>query len=563
MKYLSTKLLILYLLFLSAMELLAYHRGGIFSVIASRLWLGTALLCLLLFCITALHTFIKDLKNRQWLLLIGFTLLLFLFCSKIGNLGYSDISFETTLQITAGLNSFLSKDLNYTDVAFLDYANRQYVLNALPALLFGRTVPALHLGFALPFLIGMTLLFLELRTRLNQLGLPEKYALLPLYALPVFPYITEYFMNFEQTLTPVSFTMMGLALLLRFYRRRDFPGILSLSFVGGMCCNAYTPVLAFFGFLIVFLALWGVGTVLQNCKNPATTAARGNTRWHAALCFALILQFGCYFAATLVTRQKEMITTAKQDVSLIGSTLSAWLDFFTDNAGHFWGLWLFPVALYLFFSLTGLLKLPHFLVSVWMLLTVFFSGALAGYTTYDKAHEIQRNMLIIPVFVTAVFFAAVRYFQQHPIHLPRFVLPCGLLILLLLGQFNFSMEHHSFTYYRFVQPMKYMIAFSRDTLAENQIRNTEEFNLVLLTDNVLLSNLSDYTAFFYPNAHTYVFRQTESPDGPDLTLPTFVFCERAEFPKEWTGTIFTQNFTNTRYHSTVTWYCLRAEASFP
>lgn len=562
----TSKLLILYLLFLSLLELLAYRQGGTFSILASRLWLATAFLCLLLFFITVFGVLVKDIKNRQWLLLFAFALLLFLFCSKIGNLRCSDISFEATLQTAAGLNSFSAEDFNYTGVAFLDYANRQYVLNALPALLFGRSILTLHLGFALPFLIGMTLLFLELRIRLNQKGIREEYALLPLYAMPVFPYITEYFMNFEQTLTPVSFTMMGLSLLLRFYRRRDIPGVLALSFLGGMCCNAYTPVLAFFGFLLVFLTMWGMQTLFRNCKNRKTSTGRKRL-WQAALCFALVLQLCCYFAATLVTRQKDMITTAKPGLSLLKATLISWLNFFTDTEGFFWGLWLLPVILYLFLSLTGMLKLPHFMVSVWMLLTVFFSGTLAGYTTYAKAHEIQRNMLIIPVFTTAFFFAAVLFFRQHPVRLPRFVLPGGLLVLLLLGQFNFSREHHSFTYYRFVQPMKYMISHAEDTLSQSQISDTEEFNLILLTDNSLLGNLSDYTAFFYPNAHAYVAKPEEfsagAPAGPDFTLPTFVFCEIAEFPEGLEGNVTTRTYKNTRYHSTITWYCVRIDKNAP
>lgn len=555
----TAKPLLIYFLFLSVLELLAYNSGGIFSLIASRLWLSTALFCILFFIFATLKTLLADVRNKNYLLLFGFLLLLALFCSKIGNLGYSDVSFEATLQVTAGLDSFSVADLNYTGVAFLDYANRQYVLNALPALLFGRNIVTLHLGFALPFLMGMTLLFLELRTWLRHLALPEEYALLPLYALPVFPYITEYFMNFEQTITPVAFTILGLALLLRFYRKRDPAGLLALSFVGGMCCNAYTPVLAFFGFLLVFLALWGVQTCCHY-KTSLIKPLHRNILWQVILCFGLVLQFCCYFAATLITRQKDMITTAKPELPLIKTALASWFDFFTDQSALFWGIWLFCILGYLFLSLLGMLKLHDFLVAGWMLLTVFFSSWLAGYTTYEKAHEIQRNMLIIPVFATAFFFAALRFFKQHPVRPPRILLPATLLLLLFLGQFNFSREHHSFVYYRHVQPMKYMLAYTEELLAGQDIPGTAEFNLVLLTDNSLLGNLTDYTAFFYPNAHAY----TATINGPpallpedlDSTLPTLIFCETAAFPKEAEGQFSCQRFENKRYNTIVTWYCL-------
>lgn len=551
--------LLIYFLFLSALELAAYKYGGACSLLASRLWLVTLLLCILLFLFTAIQTLITDIRNRNFLLLLGYFLLLTLFASKIGNLAYSDVSFEATLQVAAGLNSFAVPDLNYTGVAFLDYANRQYVINALPALLFGRNTFTLHLGFALPFLIGMTLLYLEIRAWLRQENQPEEFSLLPVYALPVFPFITEYFMNFEQTITPVALTMSGLALLMRFYRKQDVAGLLALSFVGGMCCNAYTPVLAFFGFLLVFLVLWGIQTCCHH-KTALTKPGFRHTLWQVILCFTLVFKLFCYFTATLSTEQKSMITTAKQKLSLIKTVLTAWFDFFLDQSALFWGIWLLCILGYLFFSLLGMLKFHDFLVSGWMLLTVFFSTWLAGYTTYEKAHELQRNMLIIPVFVTAFFFAALRFFKKHPVRLPRMVLPAALVLLLLLGQLNFSREHHSFVYYRYVQPMKYMLAYTEELLAEEDIPDTEEFNLVLLTDNPLLSNLSDYTVFFYPNAHTYTFSPggfpTEVANETDPSLPTFIFCETSLFSADPGGTLHAQTYNNERYHSTVTWYCL-------
>lgn len=558
-------LLSAFFLFFAVLELAAYHKGGIFSIVAAHLWLAEAMLCLFFFCFAAGKTLLADIRSRRLFLPLFYLLLLALFCSKIGCLAYSDISFEATLQIAAGLDSFELPDFNYTGVAFLDYANRQYIINALPAVLFGRSIFTLHLGFALPFLLGMTLLFLELRAWLKLWGLKEEYALLPLFSLPVFPYITEYFMNFEQTLNPVSYTLLGLALLLRFYRKTDPAGVIALAFVGGMCCNSYTPVLAFFGFLLVFLFLWAIWLLYLKHRTfglpfapdtqvPPCFCSPFSPDRRLLLCFSLLFRLCCYFAATLVTRQKDMITTPKSNLSLLRSTVLSWFDFFTDRYALFFGIWLFPVLLYLLLSLTGRLKLPHFLTAVWMLLTVFFSGALAGYTTYEKAHEIQRNMLLIPVFATAFFFAAAAFFQKHPLHPPRFLLPLTLFLLLLLGQFNFSREHHSFTYYRYVQPLKYMFACTEELLPGLKLADTDEFNLVLLTDNSLLGNLSDYTAFFCPNAHSFTAAPGELPDGVDFSLPTLIFCESNNFPDDWMADIAEASFENTRYHTTVTWY---------
>ena len=59
-------------------------------------------------------------------------------------------------------------DWNYTGTAFLGYPNRQYLIAALPAVFLGRSITALHLGFAYPFLIGLVMLFAEIKNWLKD-----------------------------------------------------------------------------------------------------------------------------------------------------------------------------------------------------------------------------------------------------------------------------------------------------------------------------------------------------------------------------------------------------------
>lgn len=563
--------LLMYLLSVSVLELLAYRYEGIFSVLAAWLWLLTGGLCFTAFLLSAFLTAKQDMQNKKYFLLIGYTVLLTLFCSVIGNLSFSDISYEAALQTAAGLSSFGEPDFNYTGVAFLNYANRQYVINALPSFLFGRSIVTLHLGYALPFLIGMTLWFLELRCQLRIRDIREEYALLPVYALVTFPYVTEYFMNFEQTLTPISYTMMCLALLLRFYRKRDIIGVLSLSFLGGMCCNAYTPVLAFFGFLLFFLALWGIRTLWQNrtalCSTEKSalpaSGTGGSIVWELLVCFGLFVQLISYFAATLVTPQKSMISTVKQEISLFEVMITSWFDFFSDTQGTFWGIWLGVILLYLFFACLLQLTFYDFLAAGWMLLTVFFSSYMTGYTSYAKYHEIQRNMLIIPIFLTALFFLLIRCLtalkQSSTLRNPRakfkkFLFPLTLLFFLLLGMFHFTQPHRSFLYYGYVQPIKYLFDYTEETLQKKGIADTDEFNLIFLTDNRLQSNLSDYCAYFYPNAHTFVTETSSFPDNLDNTLPTLIFSESEEPPCDRLLTMGSSTRNSLRYRRNIILY---------
>jgi len=547
--------LLIYLLSVSVLELLAYRQSGIFSVLAAWIWALTGLLCFSAFLLFAGSRVFRDIREKRYVLLTGCILLFSLFLSAIGNLSVSDISYEAALQTASGLSSFETPDLNYTGVAFLDYANRQYVINALPSLLFGRGIASLHFGFALPFLIGMTAWFLELRCRLKELGIREEYALLPLFALPTFSFIPEYFMNFEQTLNPVSYTMMGLALLLRFYRKRDVIGILSLSFVGGMCCNSYTPVLAFFGFLVFFLAFWGI-------KNRSGI---NSAPWELLACFGLFTQLIAYFSATLTTPQKAMISTVREEIPFLKAVFTSWFDFFFDRHVSFFGIWLGVILVYLFFSCFGQFKLYHFFVAGWMLLTVFFSSYLTGYETYAKAHEIQRNMLMLPVFITALFLGVVHFyvrrFKKSPLRGNKVLFPMTLAFFLLLGGLHFLQPHHSFLYFGYVQPIKYLFPYAEDILREHHLSDTAEFNLIFLTDNRLQSNLSDYCDYFYPNAHTYVADTKEVPVVTDATLPTFLFSESPVPPSDSFVLSGAQTKENLRYRTEYTLYYMEEKKS--
>lgn len=556
--------MLIYLLSSSVLELLAYRHGGIFSISAAWLWVLSGIICLGMFCFSFISHLKNDLKEQRYFLLAAYLFLLGLFCFFIGNLSFSDISYEAALQTAAGLSSFSEPDLNYTGVAFLDYANRQYVINALPSLLFGRSITALHLGYALPFLIGMTAWFFELRHWLKAAGLREEFALLPLYALPTFPFITEYFMNFEQTLTPVSFTLMGLALLLRLYRKQDIPSVLGLSFIGGMCCNSYTPVLAFFGYLVFFVAFFCIKTL----QTPVTS----DSAQKFLLCFGLFAQLISYFVATLVTPQKSMISTVNRETPFFKAVFTSWFDFFSDMHVTFWGIWLGTVLLYLFFACLGQFKLTDFFTAGWMLLTVFFSNYMTGYTSYMKCHIIQRNMLIIPVFLTALFFLFIRLPRLVPKdrlskkttqRIQNILFPLTLTFFWLLGAFHFSQPHRSFLYHGYVQPIKYLFSYTGEVLEERDISNTEEFNLVFLTDNRLQSNLADYCTYFYPNAHAYVAGTEDFPELPDDSLPTFIFSESPVPPFPQMHLSGEKAWYALRYSKEITLYYLENVPSTP
>lgn len=208
----SAIVLISYFVIISLLEIAAYRFGGFVSVAASRIWLGTGIILFIIFLFHLAKTTVNDIKNKNWICLGGILVLIGMYFYFIGNTGYSDINPDAAQQMASGLDAFSQSDWNYTGTAFLSYPCRQYVLNAIPSLIFGRSIFSFHLGFGYFFITGIVLLFLELRSWLRKMEMNENYALLPLYCIAVFRFIPEYYMDFEQAITPVALTMIAAAL---------------------------------------------------------------------------------------------------------------------------------------------------------------------------------------------------------------------------------------------------------------------------------------------------------------------------------------------------------------
>lgn len=556
--------LLVYFAAISILELLAYLKNGIASVLASRLWFMTGLFCLLLFVCYVIKTLTGDIKaardgSKNLLPMIGFFVVIGIFCCFIGNIRYADINPDATQQVAAGLSSFSHADWNYTGTAFLGYANRQYIIAALPAVLFGRSITTLHLGFAYPFLIGLTVLFLELRTWMKQEGQSEALALLPVYGLLAFPFITEYFLNFEQAITPVALTMMGIALFLRLYRKPDILSFLCLSYVGCLFCNSYTPVIASLGLLLCFLVLTllklftGEASIKQVFRIKALP--HGKAAFLAISICGLIANIVCFFLATLLATREDRLDSVREGVSLLPFILKTWAEFFTDANAVFLGIFLVPVILYLLLSLSGRLKFRDVTVSCWVLGVVVFANYMTGYdTAYEKSWILQRNMIIIPVLAVAMFFALARAFKKRGIQMRRGILVLLLSFFTLTGLFLFRQEHQSFRYFRHVQPLKFMIAYTEESLEEYGIKDTDEFNLILYTDNLWQSNLRDYAAFFYPNATVYSLTSGQPLPDLDFSLPIFLFAESEQELINLGPAIESKTYENPRYKTTATWY---------
>lgn len=545
-----------YLAVTALLEILSYKNPGGISAFTVRLWLITGVVCFLAFLIMAGKNLYADIKNKSWLNIAGILLPVILLFCFVGDVLFSDINADAAQQVAAGLDAFAAPDFNYTGKAFLGYASRQYLIAAIPALLAGRTIGTLQMGFAYPFIIGLVFLFFELREWNRKEGLPEHYALLPVYGILGFRFIAEYYMNFEQAITPVALTMIALALFIRLYLKMDGITIIALGWTINLMCNSYTPVVASLGLLAAAFGLLMIklctacfkqrGTALKSI-DPATWRKIG-------MLVAMLAYTAAVFLSTTLGEREDRLSSFREDTSVSDMALESWKEFFTDTNAHFLGIFAGIVILYMLLSFVGRLTIWDFMVSCWVLGVVFFSNYLVGYTAYQKEWILQRNMIIIPVLAAAIYLAVMRFMKSKALKMKKPLVCLLLAATLLIGIFNFYQPHQSFTYFRYIQPVKYMYSYMEDTLKEENLRATDEFSVVLYTDNILESNIYDYAKFFYPNATTWSETYEEANPEPYFEGRAFLFSQD-EYAGAFANDICDEKtWHNERYAEDVTWY---------
>ena len=155
------------------------------------------------------------------------------------------------------------------------------------------------------------------------------------------------------------------------------------------------------------------------------------------------------------------------------------------------------------------------------------------------------------------------------INLPLMVAILGALAFLGIG--NFGKQHRSFTYFRYVQPVKYLIEDIYDSLEEYGLNERSEFAVVLYTDNHMQANLYDYAKFFFPNAVIYSESGTVYDNRIDASViegrTVFFYAEDERFDYLEPGTEdsavyysllekknMKKKYKNKRYGVEHTWY---------
>ena len=530
-------------------EIMSYTYGGIFTIISSRVWLFNGIICL----IYILHKFFKimytDLIQHHFINFFGVLIYLAIFSYYLGNISYGDINPDATQQIASGLVSFDQIDWNYTGMSFLNYPNKQYLIAALPAYLFGRSIITLHMGFSIPFLVGLITLYLGFRKILEIYKLDVLFALIPMYMILTFPFISEYFLNFEQAIFPVSFTMIGLGLFINYILNPTNIGLFCLTWIGCMLSNIYTPGLASLGLLIVFMCYYVIELTIKLIKNNEKNRISIIIMTSISIMFIL-----ASFLIKQFSNNTNTLTMIRDDVDIFSFSIKSCISFCLDKDVIFLGINKLIFIVYIIFSLILFRNLCNIFISLWCLGVIITSNLLLGYTLYEPKWVIQRAMIIIPIFIVGLFINLIKYLKKKNLKYSYQITILIICFYMGIGIYNFNQPHQSFLYFRYVQPIKYMITSIEHDAKDNKITSDTTFNFILYTDNLLYKNLKDYFSFFYPNANIYYADNFTIPEGIDWYYPTAIFSEQEGGLELYNEKEKTIRYYDQRYSNYITWY---------
>src|SRR3989344_6063393 len=268
--YLKNKNILIYLLyftfclFIATLETLAYLKPDVplFSILASRIWFIWSVFSILLSLLIFFKVFLSDILHKNILSLIALFIVTFFVSFNISSFP-QNISAESTQELSAGLNNLIKPDLGYTENAFLGYPSRQYIISAFPSLIFGRTILGIRLGFLLPFIIGIFIFYAGIKSYFSYSSHIDENLGLIIMTILSFPIIILLLRIFEQASLSVAYTFWAIGLLFYTLKNPKIHFVLTLIWIISMLSTTYTPSLATWSLLIIFLIYISVKTIIK------------------------------------------------------------------------------------------------------------------------------------------------------------------------------------------------------------------------------------------------------------------------------------------------------------
>jgi len=515
------------LVILSVLEIAAYFTHGAIPVIASRIW---AFMGIAYFAATAtliVSALLSDLRKRRFvfaLLVTGLGMMVFY---RLGDIYHLQINYESAEELATFLKDNIHKpDWGYTAAAFVGYPARQFIVVAVPSLLFGNEVFWLQFGYAVLFYSGVLCFFLGVRHYFSIKQHGELWALFTVLSCFTFPYLIQYLYSMEQTILPIALVMHAMGWFLLSLERLTAGRALIVAWICGLLGTSYTPAMAawmLFQFFFLLLLL---------------RAARHGYRaqvisWASVWTYTLI--FGL---SSFVTRIDLRLTP--QPGHSMDSLLTGLKVFFLGHPQKYMpAVVAILVVIFFLLALTGRLGFIKWITAVWLLAVIYFSATSGGYAQYDPVYTLYRSILLIPIMMLACWDSYLGFFRKFkqwkrggPILAVISCLAAAAITIHLYSERRRSYEPSS---------KEFLISFLLNRAESAGIRH-QPVNFISQTNQVTYDPIKGYGEYFFPSwrmrilpADSAKFVQPEQSQ-PLVIVTDSEIPHKSFLPPGWTGT---------------------------
>ncbi|MBM3282871.1 hypothetical protein FJY90_01330 [Candidatus Gottesmanbacteria bacterium] len=467
---------------------MAYRQHGLYSIFASRIWFVWFLFYLLVSIRYILQVLSSDIRSKNFFGIIALLTTTLFVTFKLGSFPI-DISGEATQQVAAGLSNWEKNDFGYTGTSFLGNPNKQFLLVSLPSLFWGKSIINYRLGYLLPFLLGIFLFYSGLKLYYSKYGDISIAAGISSLAIIAFPVIPVLIRTFEQITNPISFTLQAIGMFLITKTRLTIINWIALGWILIMLANIYVPALAVWA---LFLGVLLMMTVFEIIKNKS---AYRSILWIG--CLILSLSFGIisYHHRTdtkLPNKDlsiNEVVEKSRQSLEYFSIHNT---DMYNNQVPLIGQIIFLPVVIYLFGSLTYAWGFQHFLLVIWIIATIIFSGLSPGYAKPHISFGIHRSIIVIPFILWGIIDLFSRYdviFQQK----------MKIIIFSVIMVFNIYIIHN--IYISAVKNFDIRSLLLRETIntaSKYHIEPEDEIQLGIYLNSFKTQFLNDHLYFFFP-----------------------------------------------------------------
>ncbi|MFO8052649.1 MAG: hypothetical protein R6U54_01640 [Candidatus Omnitrophota bacterium] len=283
-----------------------------------------------------------------------------------------------------------SPDLGFISTCFGNYPARQFLIPSLPSLILGRSTFALNLGGSIYLILGLILLTANLIKYFGDICGNYVSAIF-LSTIWHFHYFVHFTFHYEQSIFPVSLTMISLSFLLNYLKKKEVVNLLLFGFSLLLLIHAYTSGLA-----VYFLGLSVLWYLLFKAKM---------SRFKKGTILFIIFLSMFSFLSSLAFRTDIKFASSettniqlKEDFIKIINHVVLQTDrpFFVSPIFQF--LFLFSLLL----SIFGGLGKEFIFVGLWIIAVIITSGLSKGYSYYGIPFRLHRATVIVPVLVILV-----------------------------------------------------------------------------------------------------------------------------------------------------------------